>query len=176
MRHRFGETREGTSTQEAGLVLYHGSPFRFDDLRFPIYLTTQRRVAKQYATQSVLRRRVAAPGSATIYTIAVNPLRILDMRLPAHRRLYEKARHQWNEVRPDRWLPSSEGRDAEGFIMSHTLLPGYGREIAILEALSQDGHNFDAIWLDEGTQGASLAVFRGDLRVLNAEPLDMSQA
>ena len=145
---------------------YHGSPS--PDVMFNqnamMFFTKDFNVARQYAlgqvafTGKVPKHTVRHP---TVYEVALTVNRIFDFRI--HRNEYEALRNQalhglfktnplfWDGDEPD-FLPKST---SEGFIHSHTGLPGYGR-IKQFQALL---HDYDGMYVDEGSQGISLVVF-----------------
>lgn len=135
--------------------MYHGSPFAELDFstlnRGMVFLTRDRKIAESYA-----RGRVAftgkgdGPKKPTIYTVFAQPTKIFDLRKEPHREIYKQIRLN----NPDEELP---GINSEGFVMRHTGLPSFGHVGGLKTALPKAG--FDAMWVDEGSQGLSLAVF-----------------
>lgn len=141
--------------------LYHGSPtadLKAIDKPFSFF-TPHRWVAQQYACERVIKIRFSPRTGPTIYVVDAPGLRILDFRNPAHAQAYVEARKVWNAALKDDdakdayWL---QRIDAEGFIMRHTGLPGYGSVRSIARALPE----FDAMWVDEGSQDKSLLVYK----------------
>lgn len=144
----------------AGLDLFHGSPnpniTRGEGVMF---FTTDQAVAKAYAEQRVFGTAsfLNDKPSPTIYTATVRKGgQILDMRQPQHRKLYDKIRSRFNKRQSDRdyRLP---GLNSGGFISSHTGLPSFGIVRQLKPLLQSKG--FIGMYVDEGSQGTSLAIF-----------------
>ena len=134
---------------------YHGSPS--DKLELDsrtLFLTKDISVAKCYANRQVAFCSKTVGDTPTVYSISVKDMRVLDLRNQSHRDWFERARVDLNKKPEfeDDQLPKLK---AIGFIQA-TGLPGYG--IAGLFKLAFESV-FDAVLLDEGSQGVSLAVF-----------------
>lgn len=129
----------------------------------------------------------------TIYKVEVKPGRIIDMREVEHQDLYMKARRQLIESDPDLRasyppVTDKEGFLTAGFLMSSTGLPSFGWSSAIMGLLRDPGHRrlpgqswqlpvgvqpmFNSIWIDEGPQGISLALYdvQGRTQIISTEP------
>jgi len=146
--------------------LFHGSPNAdLTSLQDFSFFTPNQKVAEQYA-----KKQVAFTGSTTdtggkVYSVSVSTNNTLDLRIPEHRAAYQEARAKWNKQNPDPedQLPSL---GSEGFVMSTTGLPGYGRIAAVLRAMPE----FDSAYVDEGSQGVSLVVKKGSAaQILNRQ-------
>jgi hypothetical protein len=146
--------------------LFHGSPNAdLTSLQDFSFFTPNQKVAEQYA-----KKQVAFTGSTTdtggkVYSVSVSTNNTLDLRIPEHRAAYQETRAKWNKQNPDPedQLPSL---GSEGFVMSTTGLPGYGRIAAVLRAMPE----FDSAYVDEGSQGVSLVVKKGSAaQILNRQ-------
>lgn len=137
-------------------MFYHGSPS--DKLALDgrtLFLTNTKAVALAYAHGTVAFCSKSAGYTPTVYSVVTRgTLRILDLRMSETREWYTQARSCFNKQPEfeDDQLPKLE---AGGFIQA-TGLPGYG--VAGLFKTAFAGQ-FDAVLLDEGSQGVSLAVF-----------------
>lgn len=145
--------------------MYHGSPWggidRIEPTRpgLPVFATDDPEVARQYARGQILHaqrdRATGLPRRPTVYEVEVDPGRICDMRLPGCRRDYERARGIIGRSdAEDRW----PALNSEGFIMSHSRLPGFSFFWRVIGMNSALGTGYDSVWLDEGNQGISLAL------------------
>ncbi|TAG44444.1 MAG: hypothetical protein EAZ30_17225 [Betaproteobacteria bacterium] len=130
-------------------IFYHGSPCdRLELDSRTLFLTQDIRVAKCYANGQV-------GDTPTVYSILPKGnMRVLDLRDQSQRDWYKRVRVAFNKqpAFEDDQLPKLE---AVGFIQA-TGLPGYGTAGLFKLAFESE---FDAVLLDEGSQGVSLAVF-----------------
>jgi hypothetical protein len=137
-------------------MFYHGSPS--DKLELDsrtLYLTQSKDVARAYAHGTVAFCSKSVGDKPTVYSVVTRgTFRVLDLRRPEAREWYAQARACLNKqpAFEDDQLPKI---GAVGFIQA-TGLPGYG--VAGLFKTAFAGQ-FDAVLLDEGSQGVSLAVF-----------------
>ena len=152
------------------LTLFHGSPYSNVDVSEAplLYYTANIEIARDYALGTVAftgrpPKGVHTEHGPTVYKVKAAGLHIFDFRRTDHRELYQHLQEDFNKRltedendsrRPRLWLPPL---DSEGFIMNRTGLPSYGH-IRVLIPLIKERH-FDAIWIDEGSQGTSLAIF-----------------
>jgi hypothetical protein len=152
------------------LTLFHGSPYSNVDVSEAplLYYTANIEVARDYALGTVAftgkpPKGVRTEHGPTVYKVKAAGLHIFDFRRTDHQELYQHLQEDFNKRltedengsrRPRLWLPPL---DSEGFIMNRTGLPSYGH-IRVLIPLIQKRH-FDAIWIDEGSQGTSIAIF-----------------
>lgn len=137
----------------AVLTMYHGSQYSNVDFKNikVLYCITDRREAERYAKGEVHfagKWPQGIPGP-TVYELHINTNDVFDMRIEMHQRIYDEIRAAY----PDEELPS---RKSMGFIQ-RTGLPGYGEIRGMRQGLLDNG--FDGIWVDEGSQGISLALF-----------------
>lgn len=133
--------------------MYHGSPNGgLTELRGLTFLTNDVNVATQYAKGQVFNTGGTEDTGGKVYRVAVSTKNTLDLRKPEHQTAYETARRIWNKAADvdDRLPPIT----SEGFVISKTGLPSYGRIATVLNAMPE----FDSAFVDEGTQGVSLAV------------------
>ena len=141
--------------------MYHGSPFQGIEVSKAklLFYTPSLEVAKQYSKSMVAFTGKGPTGStpgATIYEVDLHGLVTFDLRKQAHQQAYLKLREKYNASQndPDYFLPSLK---SEGFLMRKTGLPSYGTSNILFPLLRQLG--FNSLWIDEGSQGISLAVF-----------------
>lgn len=89
-----------------------------------------------------------------IYNVDVNIRRVLDFTDIEHRKEYAAAQEKWNDryFDKDEWLPKLS---SPGFLSSKSGHPSFGYARGIHQALPEYG----AIWVDEGGDPPSLAVF-----------------
>lgn len=137
--------------------LYHGSPAAGLDLLSytkPLFFTKDRRVAAAYAKRQVVGTSNVTGATPTIYVVEVCPTKLLDTRIPAHLELAN--------------MHLAEKLDPEWGTLMSTGLPAYSFRLKLLRALP----DFDAFFIDEGTQGISLMVRPGvkNFRVVGTEP------
>ena len=143
----------GASTGE----WYHGSPdahLRLDNRT--LYLTRDKQVALSYANGGTsFASKFSGVKHPTLYVIDVKTAcKILDLRLPEHQRTYTATRLVVNKLDSYQEDPLPKLESA-GFISTHTQLPGYGNTPLFKQAFDM----FDGVYVDEGYQGTSLAVF-----------------
>lgn len=147
------------------LTLFHGSPYSNVDVSEAplLYYTANIEIARDYALGTVAftgkpPKGVRTEHGPTVYKVKAAGLHIFDFRRTDHQELYQHLREDFNkrltEDENDSRLPRLA---SEGFISHRTGLPSYGR-ISVLIPLIKKRH-FDAIWIDEGSQGTSLAIF-----------------
>ena len=147
------------------LTLFHGSPYSNVDVSEAplLYYTANIEIARDYALGTVAftgkpPKGVRTEHGPTVYKVKAAGLHVFDFRRTDHQELYQQLREDFNkrltEDENDSRLPRLA---SEGFISHRTGLPSYGR-ISVLIPLIQKRH-FDAIWIDEGSQGTSLAIF-----------------
>jgi hypothetical protein len=138
--------------------MYHGSPDTgINAFTGLVFYTPSREVAKQYADNQVFGTGKGASGTGRIYEETVSTKNTLDMRKQEHRALYEAARKKWNATADvdDRLPPLT----SEGFVSTKTGVPSFGYAQRLLTAMPE----FDSVWLDEGSQGLSLAVQKPEI-------------
>jgi hypothetical protein len=151
-----GKKPAGEKLNPITVEMYHGSPNeKIQEFSGLTFFTSDQSVATQYAKKQVAFAGATATGSGRIYQVSITTKNTLDLRKNAHRAAYDKARSTWNKAHDsDEQLPPLT---SEGFLISKTGLPSYGRIASVLQALPQ----FDSAFVDEGTQGTSLAVVNG---------------
>jgi len=169
-------------------VLYHGSPFgglaSFRESKFsPIFLTPSKKTAFEYALNKMLDSGITSqknpeienPGP-TIYTVRVTSKNVIDFREESTREKYMELRKklkvgEYPEITSDEeWLSLYPPLHGEGFVSASTGLPSFSRGGLIVRLFKTAGIPVDAIWLDEGSQGISLAVFNSDsIEILEVE-------
>ena len=155
------------SASEVGttLTLFHGSPYSNVDVSEAplLYYTANSKIARDYALGTVAftgkpPKGVHTKHGPTVYKVTASGLHIFDLRRTDHQKLYQHLREDFNkrltEDENDSRLPRL---DSEGFIMHRTGLPSYGRIRELIPLLKK--RHFDAIGLDEGSQGTSIAIF-----------------
>jgi hypothetical protein len=164
------------------MKLFHGSPFAGVDDKFSsfdagsrgvLFFTPDRRAAREYAMMDPKYTRVLAAArrvrddiklEPTIYTADVRPDRVFDTHAPGVLDEYEEIRR---EVRqrypndPEEWLPRAQNEHGTGALSPRGYL-NWGS--AHLKQYLMD-RGYDAMWLDEGSQGISLAMFDWDGKV-----------
>lgn len=154
-------------------TVYHGSPYSDVDFRFiskPIYVTTSRKVATDYAEGRIAfcGNHVSGTKSPTLYKLELEQ-NLMDFRNPIVRKRYEEQRRAYNAAQDDldNLLPSLQ---SEGFIQSHTGLPGYGHAAGIWPLFK---NYYYGMYVDEGpTHGISIAVWNPKaLKLLSTIPL-----
>lgn len=151
----------------ANSTWYHGGAENLRLTNRPLFVTKFKEVAEAYA-----RGEVFGAGSRghvpTLYEIAVLSHKIVDFRTQDFRDLYVERRPAFNASRKDRdeEMPKLT---SIGFISSHTGLPSYG----LLRGLSQMFADHDGIYIDESSQGWSLALFnpQHSARILSSRSL-----
>lgn len=158
------------------IKLFHGSSFGglhgFESLRAPVYFTPHREIAEAYARGSVhnTQRAQGARGEPhpTIYTVAAD-VEPFDLRDADARGLYTDFVRKHAD--PEDPLPRLA---AEGFIAPRTGLPAFSYAVPLWTALgaSNERRSYDSVWVDEGSQGVSLAVFKlSHVRIVGEERL-----
>lgn len=165
-------------------VFYHGSPFggieSFDDIKLPAFFTKDKNIAKQYATAKILGAQndplTGKEKTKTIYTVDLDPGKILDFRTKETKDLYRQIRTKelagLSLDAEERLLyPKLE---SEGFIMSNSGLPGYGHVRSLADLFKKHGHDYDSMLVDEGTQGISLALLKKNktIKIVKIETID----
>lgn len=131
-----------------------------------IFVTSNIRVAQDYAEGKVAFAGLKhGPIVPTLYQLQINPRKVFDLRKQPCREDYVVIR----DSNPDQELPSLR---STGFIMSHTGLPSYGHVRGMRDALVDLG--YDCMYVDEGSQGISLAVFQPHV-VVDKIKLDKEQ-
>ena len=165
---------------------YHGSPYSglISTTEFEgryLFLTPSPGIARDYTIKLPAsgkrpkKRRVI--NQKTIYTLKVNLSKdvIFDTRRPEHQRLYREIRSQLKlEIESEDWpskdlmltpdLPDSSLSTA-GFY------PDFGSGLNIIPSLQERG--FRALWVSEGSQGASLGLFYPeDAVIIDTQYLD----
>lgn len=141
---------------------YHGSPYNiesFADSKVPIFFTQDKNVAYEYATKMILGahrppKNISLQKQPTIYTVELTNIHPFDLRKQEHINLYNSLRDKLSREQRNEY--GVESIEAEGFIQYHRL-PSYGK-VYMLNWLLR-GKGFDSIWIDESTQGISLALF-----------------
>ena len=137
----------------AVLTMYHGSPYSNVDFKNikVLFCIANIREAERYAKREVHFASVwdrGIPGP-TVYKMQINSSDLFDMRIETHQRIYDEIRAAY----PEEELPS---RKSMGFIQ-HTGLPGYGHIRGMRDGIL--AHGFGGMWVDEGSQGISVALF-----------------
>jgi hypothetical protein len=149
--------------------LYHGSPRRteFDAFK-TTFFTQDLSVARQYAKGQTFK--VGGPtkvDTPRVYSVKVTVTKAFDMRGLPHKDLYESLREKYKEhpLFEDDPLPKLS---SQGFISSHSGLPTYSHVQQFKTLFQLEKLPYDSMWVDEGSQGISLAVFdpRGKVEVL----------
>ena len=132
---------------------YHGSPRTGLTLTHMILFVTQdMAVARAYALGKVAFASHVVGDQPTIYTLEFLSSKILDMRKLDHQNRYTVSRQAYNSrCEPDERLPKLT---SEGFL-GKSGFPGYGQSPVFKELFP----TFDGIYVDEGSQGFSLAIF-----------------
>lgn len=167
----------------ADYEFYHGSPYSsgqiedfssFDLVGNILFLTPCRHIAEEYRTplMGAGRRptKVNVENTPVVYTVRINipDDQIFDTRKPAHAQIYEDMMEQllaedederYRDLVHTPWLPGCTVNTAG-------LLPSWGTVRVIRPLLLQRG--FRATWINEGSQGASLALFHPeDAKIIN---------
>ena len=139
-------------------IWYHGSPYSnvtFGTKR-TTFFTKSFAVAIEYAQSKIaFASKYSGIKCPTVYVVVAN-VTIFDMRI--HSKEYESYR-TLNNGHIDYYGSKEQipKLNCEGFLMSQTGLPSYGR-VYIFETLLLD--KYDAMYIDEGShQGISMAVF-----------------
>lgn len=135
--------------------MLHGSPY--SGLSFLpnqlLFFTQSKSVAKQYALSKVFNTgKHTGVRVPTIYTVNVM-VNVANFNEGHVREQYEQQRLLTKPAFEDDPLPRI---NSEGFIMNSGL-PSYGRVHDLKTLLQPLG--YEALWVDEGQQGKSLAVF-----------------
>lgn len=161
--------------------MYHGSPYfglsddfsNFVSRKKILYFTEDYQVAKEYAlldpAGSVVFAAAQGPdgveNSPTIYEVNVFPSNVFDLRNVDAQSIYNKLRNKSKlEADPEDWLPLLNKRAPNGLL-------SWPVETMIKKDLIRLG--FDSMWIDEGSQGISLALFdhKDKVTVVNTERL-----
>jgi hypothetical protein len=140
-------------------LMYHGSPCAGLNLKSltkgVLFLTHSKQIAKDYALGKVhFTGKCIGERSPTVYHIRCSPHKLFDLRKPDSQEVYDRIRQE----HPDEELPKLS---SEGLIMRHTGLPSYGNIGGLKLPLRQLG--YDGMWVDEGSQGISLAIFNPEI-------------
>jgi len=146
-------------------VWFHGSPYccmeTAADYERPImFVTDSEAVAREYrwALPAAARRpKGNHRDEPTLYKVRLlfSSAAILDTRVPAHRAVYQEIADGSTARRIDPQLVSVHAaRDST----VAGAFPSYGTVLPLMRALEPMG--FQAAFIAEGTQGASLAVWR----------------
>ena len=147
------------------LTLFHGSPYSNVDVSEAplLYYTANIEIARDYALGTVAftgkpPKGVRTEHGPTVYTVKAAGLHIFDFRRTDHQELYQHLREDFNkrltEDENDSRLPRL---DSPGFISHRTGLPRFGIMGTLIPLIKK--HHCDAIWVDEGSRGTSLAIF-----------------
>ena len=169
-------------------ILYHGSPYgglenlsKFEGRREMLFLTPSPSVAEHYTSillsSGQRPKKMAVKDQKTIYTFNIDlPEEVVfDTRKPEHRKLYYQIRNELKEeLEPEDWpskdlmftpdLPDSD-------VSTYGQFPDFGSGLNIRSKLKELG--FRAMWVSEGSQGASLGLFYPqDAELLNMKILD----
>lgn len=140
------------------MKMYHGS--RNPNLVLTndqiLFVTTFFKVAVAYAEGKIaFASRYKGPDAiSTVYILDVHARAMLDLRKSEHRTLWDSRVKSYNKKQSDQdeLLPLTT---AIGFRNTVTGLPGYGRQQPAKLLFPE----FDSMWIDEGTQRMSLALF-----------------
>lgn len=164
------------------LTLYHGSPYgglkSFEHVKPPIYFTPDENIARQYAVGTILAAQKNPGGIIikvpTVYKVNISINNPIDFRIKDDVNFYINARQAYidtNKEDEDRFFTYPK-INATGFIDSSSKLPMYSNSKAIIKLFGIYGRKSDAIWVDEGTQGISLAIFDGSkVKILDSYPV-----
>lgn len=123
-------------------------------------MTPDIKVAEAYAKGTVFKSRSSRTligYNPTVVTCSVSSLKVFDFRIAKCVDLYEVIRKAWNVEHskdPDALLPKIT---SPGFISSHSGFPGYGYIKAMASGIRKLG--YDAVYVDEGSQGISMFVW-----------------
>lgn len=164
-------------------ILFHGSPYggfkSFDDVRPPVFFSPHERVAREYALGKIVgaqKKPTNSTNDPTVYKVSVSPRETIDFRNTRDRDFYVRARKEYFDAHPD-----DEDRffhyprlNAAGFISSKSDTPMFSYGQPLITLFKKAGRNPDSIWLDEGSQDVSLAVFEkgnGKIKILDVHPL-----
>jgi hypothetical protein len=146
--------------------LFHGSPASGLDLTGyakPLFFTEDRRVAAAYAKRQVVGTSNVIGTTPTVYVVEVCPTKLLDTRMPAHLELANE------RLQSDQSDPEDRPRiDFDWGTRGSTGFPVHSLRLPLLKVLP----DFDAFYIDEGTQGWSVMVRpgAGNFRVVGVEP------
>lgn len=174
----------GLLTQE-NPSYYHGSPYSGLDLAAYeneiLFVTPSPSVAHHYTVvlpASGRRPRATVLDKKTIYTfdVNINQEDIFDTRYPEHENAYQEIRNELKKILdPEDWpskrlvatpsLPDST-MNTSGYF------PDFGSGLEIVTEFKNRG--FRALWVSEGSQGASLGLFypEEDAEIVDIEYLD----
>lgn len=145
--------------------MYHGSRTAnvdWTNIRL-LFLTDALNIAKDYALGRVAFAGKTSNPIPNLYRVIADPLNIFDLRLSSCKEDYIKLRKDY----PDEELPSLK---SEGFIMHRTQLPSYGHVRGMRNGSVKMG--YDSMYVDEGSQGISLAVFKSSV-IKQAEKISL---
>lgn len=162
--------------------MFHGSPFgaikTFKNIKHPIFLTLSKEVAREYAVGEVLNAQklpdgVTSTNAPTIYVVEVKLGDVIDFRQSKVRELYSRLRNDALRLNDDYELRHDYPKiEASGFLSTSSGLPSYEFWRPIKKIFSDAGFTVDGIWLDEGSQGASLVYFQpNDIEILEVHAL-----
>lgn len=160
-------------------LFYHGSPYgglsSFENVKPPIFFTKKRSLAKSYATQHRLGAQTDPGGVAdkqpTVYKVDLDPGNVLDFRQQSIKDAYSEIRKKELQNLPkDDWW-QYPAIDQKGFLSVYSGLPVFGQVISILDLFAKHGKQYNSVWIDEGSDGISLAVIhpKGRIQILDQE-------
>lgn len=178
----------GASEDLAEMKLFHGSPFSGVDDKFGSYdagsrgvlfFTPDHHTAREYALMDPKYTRVLAAArpvrddvkrEPTIYTADVHPSRIFDTHVSSMLDEYEEIRQEVRQQYPndpEEWFPKALNKHGTGALSPRGYL-NWG-SVHLKTYLMNRG--YDAMWIDEGSQGVSLAMFdwAGKVSVIKRE-------
>jgi len=177
---------EAEPRRNPDIPFYHGSPYSgmkntSDFEGRYLFLTPSRSVASSYTTTLPASGRrpqlFEVEDQKTIYTLRITtlPHEIFDTRNDEHQQLYTEIRDELKyELDPEDW-PSRDLTATPNIPDSPISLGGYfpdfGSGLNIIPKLQELG--FRALWVSEGSQGASLGLFYSeDAEIISTEYLD----
>ena len=143
-------------TSLSSISMYYGAPHLTSDFKklTLMFLSPHLNVAEDYAhgrkTFDGLKP-MNEPIHPEVYKVSVNLRRIFDMRQNACVEDYQVIR----DSNPELALPHVHSPD---FIKSRSGLPGYTYVRTLRNALVDLG--YDSMWVDEGPQGVTFAIFQ----------------
>lgn len=146
-----------------------------------LFFTPLSWVAREYAsmdpnisdlTRAAQRPRAHITLSPTVYTVEVSPARIFDVREASAQEAYNEIRAALRAAYPDdpdSWLSPLWAKDGSPRAVSARGHLQWGRIGDLRNELLARG--YDSMWVDEGSQGVSLAMFdwRGKVHGVQAE-------
>lgn len=154
-------------------LYYHGSPV--SDKLFTTtgtyFFTKSFYVAKEYARGTVFKsstgRTYTDEKKPTVYSCRLSGLNTFDITRAPDKETYNKLRqlHNANSIDPDELLPRI---NSVGFLGASGY-PSFGNVGSIIPYLRRLQYN--SIYVDEGSQGTSIAVF--DTQSANIDVVDI---